>query len=90
MATFGARRLAEIADNVRGIVGVELIAAAQALDFQKPKVPSKLLAEAHDLVRSKVSHYGEDRRFAEDIQAIKELIVAGAFNRFASIGPSLD
>ena len=89
MATFGARRLTEMADNVRGIVAVELLAAAQALDFQKPKAPSKMLAEAHSLVRGKVAHYGEDRRFAEDIQAVKELIAAGAFNRFVPLCPSL-
>ena len=89
MATFGARRLTEMADNVRGIVAVELLAAAQALDFQKPKAPSKMLAEAHSLVRGKVAHYGEDRRFAEDIQAIKELIAAGSFNRFVPLCPSL-
>ena len=36
MATFAARRLGEIADNVRGIVAIELIAAAQGLDFRRP------------------------------------------------------
>ncbi len=85
MATFGARRLAEMADNVRGIVAVELIAAAQALDFQKPHASSPLLAEAHGLIRDKVAHYGEDRRFAEDIQAVKNLIAGGAFNRFVAL-----
>ena len=89
MATYGARRLAEIADNVRGIVAIELIAGAQAVDFQRPLTTAPLLTEAHALVRAQVPRYGDDRRFAEDIAAIKAEIAAGAFNRFAGIAPSL-
>lgn len=89
MATFAARRLAELADNVRGIVAIELIAGAQGLDFQAPLAPSPLLVEAHGLVRGRVAHYDEDRRFAEDIAAVKEMIAAGDFDRFVPILPSL-
>src|SRR5690606_37037832 len=89
MATFAARRLAELADNVRGIVAIELIAGAQGLDFQAPLAPSPLLAEAHGLVRGRVAHYDEDRRFAEDIAAVKGMIAAGDFDRFVPILPSL-
>ena len=89
MATYGARRLAEIAENVRGIVAIELIAAAQALEFQKPLATAPLLAEAHALVRARVPRYVEDRRFAEDIAAVKAEIAAGAFNRLVPIAPSL-
>jgi histidine ammonia-lyase len=90
MATFAARRLAEMADNVRGIVAIELIAAAQGLDFQRPLQTSPALRDAHALIRARVHPYVEDRRLAEDIAAIKELIAAGSFNRFAApILPSL-
>ncbi len=84
MATFAARRLGEIADNVRGIVAIELIAAAQGLEFRRPLRSSTALEEAHALVRSRVAPYREDRRFAEDIAAVKEMIAAGAFMRFAA------
>lgn len=83
MATFAARRLSDICDNVGGIVAVELMAAAQGIDFQKPVRTSPLLQEAHALIRERVAPYDRDRRFAEDIAAVKELIGAGAFNRFA-------
>ena len=89
MATFAARRLAEMADNVRGIVAIELIAGAQALDFQAPLATSPLLGEAHALIRARVGRYTGDRRFAEDIAAVKELIAAGTFLSFAPIVPSL-
>ena len=83
MATFAARRLSDIADNVNGIVAIELLAAAQGLDFQKPLKSSPMLREAHARIREKVAPYDRDRRFAEDIAAAKELIASGAFNRFA-------
>ena len=88
MATFAARRLAEIADNVRGMVAIELIAAAQGLDFQRPLATSPALEAARALVRERVAHYSQDRPFAGDIAAIKALIAAGALNRFAPILPS--
>jgi len=89
MATFAARRLGEIADNVRGVVAIELIAAAQGLEFRRPLRSSPLLEEAHALMRTNVARYDEDRRFAEDIAAVKAMIAAGVFTRFAaSILPS--
>jgi histidine ammonia-lyase len=88
MATFAARRLAEIADNVRGIVATELIAAAQGLDFQRPLTTSPALEDVHALVRRHVAHYGEDRRFAEDIAAVKVVIAGGSFNPLVPILPS--
>ena len=90
MATFAARRLSEIVDNVRGIVAIELIAAAQGLDFARPRATSPTLARAHGLIRNRVAPYVQDRRFAEDIAAIKDLIAAGAFGEYvAAILPSL-
>jgi histidine ammonia-lyase len=90
MATFAARRLADMADNVRGIVAIELIAAAQALDFQRPLKTSPALEEVHAMIRERVAPYDRDRRFAEDIAAMKDLVAAGAFNQFVEpILPSL-
>ncbi len=84
MATFAARRLGEMADNVCGVVAIELIAAAQGLDFQRPLKTSPALEEAHAMIRERVARYEKDRRFAEDIAATKALVSAGAFNRFAT------
>jgi histidine ammonia-lyase len=82
MATFAARRLAEIVDNVRGIVAIELMAAAQGLDFARPPETSAALARAHRMIRDRVAPYRQDRPFAEDIAAIKGMIAAGAFAGF--------
>lgn len=68
MATFAARRLEEMVANSAGIVGIELLAAAQGVDFRSPHRTSALLQQVHDKVRELVPHYGEDRFFAPDIE----------------------
>jgi len=83
MSTFAARRLGDMAANTAGIVAIELLAAAQGIDFRAPLRTSAPLQEVHALVRSKVGFYDHDRYFAPDITAIQALIEAGAFHRFA-------
>jgi histidine ammonia-lyase len=91
MATFAARRLREMADNTAGIVAIELLAAAQGIDFHAPLQTSAPLAEAKALIRAVVPPYDRDRAFAPDIAAAKTLIAEGAFARFvpADTLPSL-
>jgi len=83
MATFAARRLGDMAANSAGIVAIELLAAAQGIDFRAPLKTSPRLQEVHALVRSRVGFYAHDRYFAPDITAIQGLVEAGAFHRFA-------
>ena len=91
MATFAARRLAEIADNVRGIVAIELIAAAQALEYAGPHETSPALVRARNRIREKVARLDQDRPFAGDIAAMKSMIAAGEFRELVgSILPSCD
>src|SRR5262249_44046245 len=54
MATFAARRLAEMANNTAGIVAAELLAAAQGIDFHAPLQTSASLQTAHRAVRMRV------------------------------------
>ncbi len=82
MSTFAARRLSDMAANSAGIVAIELLAAAQGIDFRAPLRTSPRLQEVHALVRSKVAFYDHDRYFAPDITAIQSLVEAGAFHRF--------
>ena len=86
MATHGARRLLAMAENTAGIVAIELLAAAQGVDFRHPLRTSPRLAEAHALVRSRVPFLDRDRPPAPDIAAAKELVAAGAFRAFVPGG----
>ncbi len=91
MATFAARRLSEMAENVATIVAIELLAAAQGLDFHKPLTTSPQLTEAYAEIRARVPTYGEDRYFAGDIAAIRDLVRSGWFRRFVPhLLPSAD
>ena len=74
MATFAARRLGDMADNARGIVAIELLAAAQGIEFHAPMTTSDPLAAVWHEIRSKVPFYDRDRGFAPDIEAAKALI----------------
>ncbi len=74
MATFAARRLHAMAENTRGIVAIELLAAAQGIDFRRPLKTSAALESAHALLRKKVAFYDHDRHFAPDIEAAKTVI----------------
>ncbi|MDP9199723.1 MAG: aromatic amino acid lyase, partial [Pseudomonadota bacterium] len=79
MATFAARRLGPMAENTRGILAIELLAAAQGIDFRRPLASSSALERAHSLLRAKVSFYDHDRHFAPDIQAAKTVISSDDF-----------
>jgi histidine ammonia-lyase len=74
MATFAARRLAPMAENTRGVIAIELLAAAQGLDFRRPLASSASLEAAHALLRKQVAFYDHDRHFAPDIAAAKAVI----------------
>ena len=84
MSTFAARRLGDMAKNSAGIVAIELLAAAQGIDFRAPLKTSARLQHVHELVRSKVGFYDHDRYFAPDITAIQSLVEAGAFQQFVA------
>ena len=80
MATFGARRLSDMAFNSATVIAIELLAAAQGIDLRAPNKTSDILQDMHALVRAKVTYYEHDRYFAPDIDAITELVSGGAFS----------
>lgn len=82
MATYAARRLNEMGSNTANIIGIELLAAAQGIDFHRPLKTSKPLQDAVRLIRAQVSHYDEDHYFAPDIRIATRLVEAGTFLPF--------
>jgi histidine ammonia-lyase len=69
MATFAARRLQPMITNVAHILGIELLAAAQGIDFLRPLRSSDALESAHTLLRERCPVMGQDRYLAPDIDA---------------------
>jgi histidine ammonia-lyase len=77
MSTFAARRLGEMAENTRTIVAIELLAAAQGIDFHAPLKTSEKLQSVHRAIREHIDFYGDDRYFAPDIAAMRGLVASG-------------
>jgi histidine ammonia-lyase len=82
MATFAARRLAEMADNTTGVVAIELMAAAQGVDFRRPLKTSARLQLAMAELRRQVKFLDRDRYLAPDLAASKAIIADGWLRRF--------
>jgi histidine ammonia-lyase len=80
MATFAARRLHQMAENTSNIIAIELLAAAQGIEFHAPCTTSPPLAAALSAIRARAPSYAEDRFFAPDIAALRALASAGGFN----------
>jgi histidine ammonia-lyase len=78
MAAHGARRLLGMAENGCGIVGIELLAAAQGCDFHRPLASSNALEAVRELLRREVPHLDDDRYFHPDLQKAIALVTSGA------------
>ena len=78
MAAHGARRLLDMAENASAVIGIEYLAAAQAIDFHAPLVSSTLLQAAHAGLRAHVPHLTDDRHFHPDMEAANRLVRSGA------------
>jgi histidine ammonia-lyase len=77
MAAHGARRLLAMSENLRAVIAIEWLAAAQGCDFHE--LPSAApLEAARAALRAAVPRLEEDRHFAPDIEAAIALLRAGA------------
>lgn len=79
MATFAARRLGDMSANTAGVLAVELLAAAQGIDFRAPLNTSEKLSAVMKLVRDVAAFYDKDRYFSPDIESVTDLIRAAQF-----------
>src|SRR5882724_9143338 len=69
MSPIAARKLSSVVDNVAGVLGIELLAACQALDFLKPLRSSAPIEQARKIIRRKVRTWTDDRFLAPDLEA---------------------
>lgn len=77
MGSIGARKALQVCNNVTTILAIEMLCAAQALDFKLPRKPGSILSQCHDHIRSKISHASEDRIFSKDIELAIEILHNG-------------
>jgi histidine ammonia-lyase len=77
MATFAAGRLQPMLRNTAHIVAIELLAAAQGIEFLRPMKSSPALEGVLRLVRSVSPAMMQDRSLARDMEAVHHLVAAG-------------
>ena len=85
MATHGAYRLLDMAANAASIIGVELMAAAEAIEHHRPMTTSPRLEPVLALLRGQIAPLTEDRYLAPDLAASTELVLSGAVGRAAGL-----
>lgn len=82
MAPWAGRKLLEICANTARVLGIELMAAAHAIDCMRPLSTTPELQRVHAFVRGHVPFRDQDRRLDRDIEACAALVQDGALSRF--------
>jgi histidine ammonia-lyase len=86
MAPIAARKAGQIARNAAGVIAVELIAAAQGVDFHAPLKTSPKLQKVHSAIRTISPRFTSDRYWADDMAALQTAVLSGGIG----VGALLD
>jgi histidine ammonia-lyase len=84
MAPWAGRKLLEVCNNTATVLGIELLAAAHAIDSMRPLTTTPELQRVHALVREHVPFRAHDHRLDRDMAALATLVLSGALSRFLS------
>jgi histidine ammonia-lyase len=79
MAMGAAWKLRRIIGNVQHVLAIELMCAAQGLDYRAPLTPGLGVSQVHRRVRAVVAPLGADRVLSTDIIALAQAVAAGRF-----------
>jgi len=80
MGVTGALKLRTIVENAEHLIAIELLAAAQALEFRRPLKSGPGVERAYDRVRAISPAMNEDRSLARDIERVATAIRKGEFD----------
>jgi histidine ammonia-lyase len=79
MGSISGRQLNQILGNLEKIFAIELMYAAQAIEFRRPNKCSDIIELNHKIIRAKVAKLEEDRLLKPDIDAMIKLVKSQAF-----------
>jgi histidine ammonia-lyase len=82
MGMTGALKLRQIVEHAERIVAIEMMCAAQGLEFRRPLRPSREVERAYAAVRKVVPRLERDRVLAPDIEALAAAVRAGNFDEW--------
>jgi histidine ammonia-lyase len=86
MGPIAARKLARNVANLENVLAIELLAAAQALEFRRPLRSSPPLEELHARLRERVAPWDADRYAAVDVEAARDVLVGGIGDLLSRLG----
>jgi histidine ammonia-lyase len=82
MAPWAGRKLLAICTNTARVLGIELLAAARAVDAMRPLTTTPELERVHAFVREHVPQRRQDHRLDRDIETLAGLVRSGACSQF--------
>lgn len=85
MGAWAVSKAREICRNTEYVIAIEILCAAQALDFREPLPKRSRLARIHEIVRSRVAHFEKSRVLAQDIEELYDLVHSGRLAEEAGI-----
>ncbi len=74
MGSVGAVQALQVLNNVEHVLAIELLTAAQALDFRKPLRPGRGVEAAHKQIRTAIPHRTKDHMFEPDMERARSFI----------------
>ncbi len=74
MGSISGRKLNQILGNLEKIIAIELMYAAQAVEFRRPNTLSEIMEYNFTVIREKVESLKEDRMLMHDIRAMIQLV----------------
>jgi histidine ammonia-lyase len=80
MGMTGALKLRTVVDNAERVLAIELMAAAEGLEYRKPLKPGLGVQNAYEIVRRHVRPVSEDRALGGEIERLAEAIRDGEFD----------
>lgn len=83
MGATSAHKMVRILDQSRQVVAIELMCAAQMLDYRLPLRPGDGVLRAFEIVRAHVPKLENDRVMSPDIEALAQTIKDGLFDELA-------
>jgi histidine ammonia-lyase len=82
MGMTSALKLRQIVENAEYMLGIELLTAAEGIDYRRPLRSSARIERAYDATRAVITRLTEDRPLSKDIERLAATIRQGAFDEF--------
>ncbi len=84
MGMTAALKLKQIVNHAEWVLAIELMTAAEGLEYRRPLKPAKQVEQAWQLVRTLVAPLEEDRELASDIERLAKGVRDGNFDRWST------